>query len=441
MKVFIVGIKGVGVCGLATLYKEWGHKVSGSDTDEEFFTDKILQKLGIAIVDFDAAHITQDIDLLIYSTAYSADHLQIARARELGVKTLSYSEALAEIFNGAQRGIVVTGTHGKTTSTAMLGRVLEDAGFDPTVAVGGELLEWGRTARATKLWKSHFHSLVVVEGDEYQAKFLELNPYAVLLTNIEYDHPDFFKDEEAYRDAFRKLIVKIPPSGLIIAHESLRDFISTIYRTNAPHASPRIEYFTAADFNGALNIFGEHNRTNAAGVLKMARALGIADEVALKALANFRGTRRRMEFYTDADADIVVIDDYAHHPTEIRATLAALRERYPERQIVAVFQPHTYSRTRALLQDFAAAFGDADHVILVETYSSAREKEKSISINELRHAMSKWHENVEVARTLDEAHDMTKQKLQTINSKLQTVVVALGAGDLWRIAEALTKAL
>ncbi len=439
MKIFFVGIKGVGVCGLATLYKGWGYDVVGSDTTEEFFTDHILRELGILLVDFGIEHITKDIDTVVHSSAYGADHPQIARARELGIKTQTYSESLAEVFN-ARRGIVVTGTHGKTTSAAMLGRVLEDAGLDPTVVVGGELIEWGRTARAqlgnqvaqrNQVASSRW---MVAEGDEYQAKFLDLKPYAVLLTNMEYDHPDFFKDEEAYRDAFRKLLKNVPTEGIVVAHENLRDFIATIY-SRSHTTSPRIHLATRLpSLTGlpSLKVWGEHNRANAAGVLAMARALGVADDISLKALANFRGTKRRMELYTDENADIVVMDDYAHHPTEIRATLSALREHYPGRTIIAIFQPHTYSRTRALFNDFASAFYDADYVILVEIYASAREKEKSTSTKELFEMAVKNHPHMEYARDLNEAYDKA-QAAQKSNS----IVVTLGAGDVWHVARRL----
>ena len=220
MRYFFLGIKGVGVVGLATLYREWGNDVLGSDTEEKFFTDRILADLHIPVVSFDVAHVTSDINVLIYSSAYSEPHPQVTRARELGIVCKSYAEALAEIFN-AKTGILVTGTHGKTTSTAMLGRVLEDADLDPTVVCGGELIEWGYTARAGK------SELVVAEGDEYQAKILALKPHFVLLTNIEYDHPDFYLDEEAYRGVFRTLLQTLSGTHILVAHEKLRKIVDT----------------------------------------------------------------------------------------------------------------------------------------------------------------------------------------------------------------------
>ncbi len=423
MKIFCLGIKGVGVVGIATLYKEWGHEVLGSDAKEEFFTDEILKKLAIPVVSFDASHITTGITKLIYSSAYSTDHPQIVRARELGISVASYSEALAELFN-TKKGIVVTGTHGKTTTSAMLARVLEDAGFDPTAVIGGELVEWHRTVRAgASEW-------MVVEGDEYQAKILALKPYAALLTNVEYDHPDFYKNEEEYREVFRKLVASVAPDGFVVVHESLRDLVQT------SGAKARVVFFSELDASINLTVWGKHNRENAAGALAIADALGIDQKVAIKALAGFRGTKRRMELYTDADVPVVILDDYAHHPTEIRATLSALRNHYGNRRIVALFQPHTYSRTNTFLDDFATAFGDSDEVIMLDIYSSAREQVGEVTGKSLFEEVAKHHAYAMFAATIDDALILVREKI-----KKDSVIVTMGAGDIWRVAEALARDL
>ncbi len=420
---FCVGIKGAGVAGIATLYKEWGHEVRGSDTEEEFFTDEILKKLGIPVMSFDVSHITKGITKLIYSSAYGAGHPQVARARELGIPVASYSEALAELFN-AKKGIVVTGTHGKTTTSAMLARVLEDAGFDPTAIIGGELVEWHRTVRAgASEW-------MVVEGDEYQAKILALKPYAVLLTNVEYDHPDFYKSEAEYQAVFRQLIVSVPPEGIVVAHDSLRNLVQE------SGAKAHVIFFSELDSSIDLTVWGKHNRENAAGVLAVASALGIDQKIAAKALAGFRGTKRRMELYTDADASTVVLDDYAHHPTEIRATLSALRDRYTNRHIIALFQPHTYSRTKTFLSDFATAFGDADEVIILDIYSSAREQVGDVTGKNLFEEVTQHHARTVFAANIDVAFSLARAR-----AKQDCVIVTMGAGDIWRVAEALARDL
>lgn len=410
---------------IATLYKEWGHEVAGSDTDEEFFTDKILRELQIPIVLFDASHITRDISRLIYSSAYSMDHPQIRKALQLGIPIANYGETLAEIFN-SKKGILVTGTHGKTTSTAMLGRILEDAGLDPTVVVGGEVLEWGRTARAGK------SKWAVAEGDEYQAKILMLKPQALLLTNIEYDHPDFYKDEAAYVETFRKLLSSMDQNSIVVANESLK------YLVEENTTASKIYFGGQADkeFMDSirLSVWGEHNRMNALGVLRLAEALGVDSKKALETLSRFRGTRRRMELYTREDASLVIMDDYAHHPTEIQATLRALREHYASRAIVAIFQPHTYTRTKALMEDFAKSFKNADVVILLDIYGSQREKEKSVTGEDLYEATCRHHSNVLYLPTIEKAL-LLLENLKKPNQ----VIVTLGAGDVWKIAKSLTK--
>ena len=435
MKYFLVGIKGVGMTSLATIYKKCGYQISGSDTNEQFFTDDILKKLGIPIVGFEESAMPDDIERVIYSSAYQKEHPQIAKAMGLGKPVISYAEALAELFNN-RRGVLVTGTHGKTTSTAMLGRVLEDAGFDPTVVVGGALIEWQSTARAGKgssVDTSGGVQWIVAEGDEYQAKILMLKPYLLLLTNIEYDHPDFYKTEADYKNVFLALLESLPDTAYVVAHESLGDFV-------VGHTKAHTIFFGGGrdrEFLESLKlrVWGEHNKINAIGVLRAAEALGVERIDVLKTLSEFRGTKRRMELFTREDADIVILDDYAHHPTEIRATLRALRERYPDRSIVAIFQPHTYSRTKALLDDFASSFSDATHVVLLDIYSSAREKERSVHGEDLYEKTKINHPSVAYAPTLADAYTAARTFATP-----QSVFVTLGAGDVWHVARRLVTA-
>lgn len=435
MKYFLVGIKGVGMTSLATIYRKWGYQISGSDTAEQFFTDDILKKLGIPVVGFEESAMPDDIERVIYSSAYQKEHPQIAKAISLGKQVVSYAEALAELFNN-KKGVLVTGTHGKTTSTAMLGRVLEDAGFDPTVVVGGALIEWQSTARAGRGGPADTSGeiqWIVAEGDEYQAKILMLKPYMLLLTNIEYDHPDFYKTEADYKNVFLALLESLPNTSYVVAHESLGNFV-------VGHTKAHTIFFGGGrdrEFLESLKlrVWGEHNKINALGVLHAAEALGIEREDALKTLSEFRGTKRRMELFTREDADIVILDDYAHHPTEIRATLRALRERYPDRSIVAIFQPHTYSRTKALMDDFASSFGDATHVILLDIYSSAREKERSVRGEDLYEKTEINHPSVAYAPTLEDAYAVAGTFAVP-----QSVFVTLGAGDVWRVASMLSTA-
>ncbi|OGZ47475.1 MAG: hypothetical protein A3G60_00720 [Candidatus Ryanbacteria bacterium RIFCSPLOWO2_12_FULL_47_9c] len=425
MKYFFVGIKGVGVCGVATIYKEHGNEVLGSDTDEVFFTDAILERLKIPVVSFDPVHITPDIARVIYSSAYTVDHPQIKKALELNIPTAPYQEALAEIFN-ERTGVLVTGTHGKTTSAAMIGKILEEAERDPTVIVGGALIQWDATARAG----AQTEGLMVAEGDEYQAKILSLKPKYLLLTNIDYDHPDFYPTEESYRAVFQKLLQSLPDGAIVVAPKALRSFVDPL--TNAK----KIFFGACIDPPLSLMLWGAHNQTNALGVIALAYELGIPEEKARATLKNFAGTKRRMELYTGENDDIVVIDDYAHHPTEIQATLFAVREHYPERKIIAYFQPHTYSRTKTFLEDFGSSFDDADSVALLDVYGSAREKDPSFDMSIFVQQVKKHHEQVDYVATIDNSFSHAKK-----NASKGSVVITLGAGDVWRVAQMISTKL
>ncbi|KKS57997.1 MAG: UDP-N-acetylmuramate-L-alanine ligase [Parcubacteria group bacterium GW2011_GWA2_42_35] len=208
-KIHFIGIKGAGMAGLAKLFKAEGAIVSGSDIGEEFFTDEILKKLGLKVEEFNVKNISKNLDLVIYSTAYQPSHPEIKKAGKLKIPLMSYSQALGFLFN-QKIGIAVCGTHGKSTSAGMLGKIFKDAGLNPTVLVGGEILNWKTGALAGR------GKYFISEADEYQAKFLSLKPKAILITNIEYDHPDYFKNFTAYKNVFKKLVKNIKPGGLCV---------------------------------------------------------------------------------------------------------------------------------------------------------------------------------------------------------------------------------
>lgn len=395
-----------------------GKQVTGSDTEESFSTDAVLQKLGIRVRRFQRKNITKSIDLVVRSSAYGDTHVEIAAARLLGIPVVNYIDAVAELFN-KKRGILVVGTHGKTSTTALIGLLLEDAGFDPTVLVGATVRRWKRNARIGKgAW-------MVAEGDEYQNKFLQLRPELVVLTSIEHDHPDFFKTKKQYEKAFCALVSHIPGNGLLIAEKHVGRIIKK--------APCRIVWYGIAGKGE-----GRHMELNKAAALCVARHLGISAQKAKRSLDAYEGTSRRMEFYTSPVAPTVVIDDYAHHPTEVRTTLAAVRNRYPKRVITALFQPHTYSRTHTLLGDFSHAFGSADEVILLPIYSSAREHKEDFPVDlleRLRDGILRVQKKTSV-RILSFPEAITYGKHLPLTSK-KRVVITLGAGDGWKIAKAL----
>jgi len=418
----MVGIKGQGMAALAQLLSAEGKNITGSDIAEVFSTDAGLRACGIPVLPFHAKNISRAIDLVIRSGAYGDAHPELVAARKAGIPIVAYGDAVAELFN-VKRGILVAGTHGKTTTTAMIGRVLEDAGYDPAVLVGATVVKWKLNARpGTGAW-------MVAEGDEYQNKFLSLKPEVLVVTSIEYDHPDFFKSDKQYRDAFRKLISTVPKNGLLIAERGLRSIIKK--------APCKIVWY---GIQGTGE--GRHMELNGKAALAVARRLGISAKDAKRTLARYEGTARRMEYYTEPDADLAVIDDYAHHPTEIRTTLAALRRRYPKRHITAVFHPHTYSRTHALMNDFAKSFAHADEVLLLPIYSSARERPEDFPAH-LEETLAKkiTRFSKKPARVVSslEAAAQLGSSLPPIKQK--RIFITLGAGNAWEIARDVSTSL
>lgn len=413
-RVFYIGIKGTGMIGCATLAHEAGAVVSGSDTSEEFVTDHMLTEQGILVTDFSPERVTRELDLVVYSIVYPETHPQRIRARELGIPEVSYTEHAADFFN-EREGLVVIGSHGKTTTSAMLAHALSTLGESPTALIGGEVVGWKRTAQLGT------GTYMVMEGDEYYAKFLSLHPRAVIVTNIDYDHPDYFKDSEEYSALFKKYLEGLPESSLILLSDESARVLGSGFM-------PQAKVLVYAHEALTLRVLGEHNEKNASGVLALLIALGFDREKIVQGLESFQGTKRRLERYSEDSAPLAVFDDFAHHPSEIRASLAALKRAYPNVPITAIFQPHTFSRTEALLEDFARVFTDAEEVYVLDMYGSARETHGKVGSKELAEEVAKQHEHV--AFILD--RDLLTREILEKNTP--RVVVCLGAGNGWELA-------
>lgn len=403
---YFIGIKGVGMTALAEIVHAWGKRVSGSDTAEHFFTDDVLRARGIPVAEgFDEDNLPRDADIVIASTAYADTHPEIAAARARGLPLLTYPEAVGELMNGKE-GIAVSGSHGKTTTTALLGHVMIEAGCDPTVLVGSTALNWGGNAR---VGKSRF---VVIEADEYQNKFRFYNPRGLIITNIDWDHPDFFPTKESYEQVFAAFRTRVIESGGWVVDE----VESRKLKVESPLPPA---------------LFGEHNRQNLARVYAAAvHHLGIGEAVFWKAVGTFRGTKRRFEIKGTTATGALVIDDYGHHPTEVRATLAAARARYPTKRIIAVFHPHTYTRTRQYLRDFVASFDDADRVLVLDIYGSAREQHGGVHANDIVAGLAARGRHVEYTPTIADAVALLRSEA-TGNE----LILTIGAGDVWRVAD------
>lgn len=423
-RVHMVGIKGVGMAALAEVLVKNGFEVSGSDVKEGFMTDATLKRLNISVSEFNADNI-KSADALIRSNAYNSNNVEVKGAEDFGKPIFSYPEVVAEFFNGAY-GLAVAGSHGKTTTTAMLAYILKSAGKNVTAIVGSIVDDWGSGAVAGDL--NNPDALFVLEADEYKEAFLNYQSRAAIITNIDYDHPDYYKSVAEYENAFVKFISSVSSDGFLVidSRDARLNDIARDARTRVISVgSNDVPRFT-------LRLAGEHNLSNAALAYRAALELGVSDAEARKALANFKGTARRMELVGEKNGALIY-DDYAHHPTEIKATLAALRAKHPNKKIIAVFQPHTYSRTKALFNDFATAFGSADEVVLTDIYASAREqKDDSVDMAKMASAASRDGAKVSFIKDKNNIADHIKGVMNS-----DSLIVTMGAGDIWQIGRSL----
>lgn len=426
-RIHFVGIKGVAMAALAVWYKEAGYKATGSDVAEEFPTDEILELAKIPVLPFDEANIARvRPDLVIYTGAHGGrENSEVAAAASRGIPVLPHGKALGEVMKG-KRQISVAGSHGKTTTSAMIACMLESAGQDPSWAIGcGMVRGLGMPG--------HFGrgNLFVAEADEYitdpghdqTPRFLWQHPDILVVTNIEYDHPDAYASIADVRAAFstleRQSKVIIHSKDVQVARVSFGE--ERTFFTLAQHNMKLFDF--------TLKVPGRHNAQNAAVSAMVGRELGLSWETIARGLLAFGGTKRRFEKVAGPPdgGGATIIDDYAHHPSEIKATLAAARDWYPARRLIAVFQPHTYSRTQSLLNEFARAFEQADEVILTDIYASARETETlGISGKTLVEETAKYHRNVYFAPD----YTATAKRLHAIMQQ-NDVILFMGAGDIY----------
>lgn len=458
-RVHMIGVKGAGMAALAEIFVRNGATVTGSDTGEPFFTDKVLERIGIVSESgFRPENIPADADFVVHSTAYMREtnpELEAAFSRNIPV--LSYPEAVGE-FTKEKMSLLVTGTHGKTTTSALLAETLRVAGLDPTAIIGSRVRSWEGNAL------SGSGEFFVLEADEYQNKLRFYEPFAVILTSIDWDHPDFFPDFESYKNAFKEFVRRIPRHGVLVYcndsaavaeiaaeatcekrsygfHEQ-SDFLVKDYTPKPPEGPApdgiRQEFEVLSGWSSLgrfpLRLAGRHNAQNAAAVVALASFLKIDMERVREGLASFSGTERRFE-YVGTKNGAVVYDDYAHHPEELMATIEAFRDLYPDRRLTAVFHPHTFSRTEALLSEFSQSFDGVDRVVVLDVYGSAREKGGSVSSSDLVREINRYAPGkAEYVGTIDEA---VAELLKTVGE--DDLVVTFGAGNVWEVAKQLVE--
>lgn len=458
---YLIGIKGVGMTALAIFLKQAGFEVSGSDTAEVFVTDKLLKENGINFYEnFDEKNLhTLKYDLIIISAAYDDSNVEVSEAMRRKMNVKYYSEVLGEITSG-KKTIAVAGIHGKTTTTAMLALILEKANLDPSFIIGsGEVPNFKTNA------KKGSGDYFVVEADEYRKspkdntpKFLDLNPQIAIISSIELDHPDVFATEEDVYNAFYSLVCRVPRNGSIIlcldymkSKKLLRSIVDRNFETYGFDPTSKWRIVNVKQEND-LSVFsiessgqvygpfkmqlpGNHNILNATAATVTALKIGISESVVKNALEDFKSVKRRFEVIGKV-GEITVIDDYAHHPTAIIRTLEAAKRKYVDSKIWCIFQPHTFSRTEKLLDEFSLSFKSADQVIVTDIFASAREAKGKITAEDLVEKIKKSQSKVKYIADQSEI-----EKFILANVKEPAVIMTIGAGDIYQLGQSIFEKL
>lgn len=447
--IHFIGIGGISMSGLAEILLKEGFVISGSDTKESALTEH-LEKLGARIFyGQKASNIIEGIDLAVYTAAIHEDNEEFAEARRQGIPMLSRAELLGQLMKNYDVPVAISGTHGKTTTTSMLSHILLAAKKDPTISVGGILKAIGGNIRVGS------SELFVTEACEYTNSFLHFFPKIAVILNIDADHLDFFKDLDDIRHSFRRFAQLLPADGTLIINkesehlEEITDGLSCRVVTfgldsSADYYADQISHDETgnAAFHVVshgkdtgrveLSVKGDHNICNALSVIAVADLLDISRDDVCSGLQSFTGTDRRFEHKGDWNG-VTVIDDYAHHPTEIKATLKAA-DVYPHREIWCVFQPHTYTRTKALFPEFVEALSHTDHVVLADIYAARETDTLGISSQMLAEELKKKGCDAYYLPSFEAIEDFLKTHCQKGD-----VLITMGAGNVVNIGEALLK--
>lgn len=443
--IYFIGIGGISMSGLAEILASRGHQVSGTDVKETAVT-KHLQSLGIHInFEHRAENITDDITLVVYTAAIHDDNPELRAAHEKGIRIMDRAHLLGQIMDEYHDSVAVSGTHGKTTTTSMVSEILLAAEKDPTITVGGILPTIGSNLR---IGNSPYF---VAEACEYFDSFLQFNPFIAIILNVESDHLDYFKTLENIRRSFHAFAQRVPDKGLLVISEKidhveeLTDGLTCHVETfglgekanwraeNIVHEADGRNSFDVYH-NGAffttihLHIPGEHNITNALAAIGASAFLGAAPEDCVKGLHHYTGTERRFQLKGKKDG-ITVIDDYAHHPTEIKAALAAAQN-VQHNTTWCVFQPHTFSRTRFLFDEFGEAFGDADEIIIADIFAARETDDGTVSAAQLAERIAQTGKSARYVGDFAAIEAYLRE-----HCKSGDLLMTVGAGDVYKIGE------
>lgn len=461
-KIHFIGVKGVGMAPLAIIAKEAGFEVIGCDVDKEFITDHSLIESGIIpLKGFDTSHLI-GVDIVITTGANGGmRNPEVLAAKENGIDVIPQGKAVGLFMDGSFfkkkfTGIAVAGCHGKTTTTAMIATIFAEAGLDPSFVIGtSDIHPLGLPGHFGK------GTYFIAEADEYMtmpasdktAKFLHLHPKISVITNIEYDHPDVYANIEQVIEAYRKFAQQIPDDGLLVLNgddkniqiavsELTKNIVTIGYGQDNDYKISDVSQdqgtttfkLTHEDIEDkiTLQVMGEYNARNAACAYIVATKCGLGKETIKRGLHSFAGTKRRMEYRGFLASGAMLYDDYAHHPTEIQATLHGLKAAFTNKKIICIFQPHTYSRTKELFDDFVSSFDDASLVILTDIFASAREKtDHEVSSEKLTMRINTHGQRaIYLPKLSDVIQYLSEKKFDA-----SYIIITMGAGDIYTIVD------
>jgi len=444
--IHMVGIGGIGMSGMAEILLLRGYKVSGSDQSESETTHR-LKKLGATIYKDHSPENIEGADVVVYTSAVKAKENEETReAMSRNIPVIKRSEMLAELMR-MKYGIGIAGTHGKTTTTTMTGHVVQDGSFDPTIIVGGRVHSFDKTNAVVGTG-----DIIIVEADEYDRTFLRLSPSLVVITNIEAEHLDIYKDIDDVKDAFVEFANKVPFYGAVVVcldNPEVRSILPKIKKRTIsygynPQAQVRAVNISQNTFFSKftvlfgeeslgeieLNAPGDHNVKNALASVAVGLELGIPFDKIKSGLERFEGVFRRFQHKLNTD-ELIVIDDYAHHPTEVQATIQAARKGWPERRIIAVFQPHLYSRTQQMYKEFGLSFFDAEVLVVTNIYPSREKPIEGVTGALIADTAKNYgHKDVHYVKDKNDLPGKLKEITKTGD-----IIITMGAGDIYRYGE------
>ena len=439
-KIHFIGIGGIGMSGMAELLTKTGYSVSGSDLNENDRT-KALKNMGLKVYIGHTKENIIDANLVVFSSAVKQDNIEIKAAEAMNIPVIRRAEMLAELVRVKPISVGVSGTHGKTTTCSLIGSILHNAKLDPTIAIGGIVKSFGTNAVSGK------GDMIVVEADEYDRTFLSLKPMIAIINNIEEEHLDCYENFKDLKNAFEIFANNIPFYGFVLVNQddsNISEIVKKIKRpiirygikANADYNAKNITFnmnrsqFDLYHKNNKidtidLSIPGYHNVYNALCSIALSSELGVSLKVIKKSLKEFKGVKRRFDIRYN-DGNNIYIDDYAHHPTEVKATINAIKKGWPDKKIISVFQPHLYSRTKHFYKDFASSLLDSHKIMLLDIYGSRENKIEGVTSKLIQNEVIKLGNSNCV---LVKKENLIKELAKVHNDG--ELIITMGAGDLW----------